>query len=81
MHMPVAQLLKLCTRHYNHAHRVQGAPLISNTEYQCRISAFSVKYCECKIEKRDSHLKSRNGHGKVIKSDGTMLVSYEVIIL
>ena len=28
---------------------------------------FSVKCCECKIEKREGHGQSRNGHGKVME--------------
>ena len=31
VHKPGAQLFKSCTRHKNHVHRVQDAPLISNT--------------------------------------------------
>ena len=49
-----------------------------NNRHLCRKSAFSAKCRECKIEKRDSLVILRNGHGKVmdkyfVKSVGTLL--------
>ena len=36
---------------------------------------FSAKCRECKIEKRDGHGKSRNGHGKVLEKSWKNMLS------